>query len=289
VARPAAPNLMRRAAAALAFFLVALAFLGWSEWRFFEVRAWRTHNREILNQIGSVRELLLDGETGQRGFLLTGDAAYMEPFLEARRDFPRALAQLRALTRDEPSQGTYDALESAVRAKLADLERVLAIRQRSNLEEALAAERAGDGLRLMRQAEEILDSAARQQELRLRDGDDRLARITVLAGVAQWLLLGCSVVLFVSILGALRRSNAELARLLQELQDAVAEVKTLSGMLPICAACKNVRDDKGYWSQIEIYIRDHSEAEFSHSICPDCAQRLYPEYYQELFPPGPVS
>jgi len=64
------------------------------------------------------------------------------------------------------------------------------------------------------------------------------------------------------------------------LQDALAEVKTLSGLLPICANCKKIRDDKGYWNQIEVYIRDHSEADFSHSICPECAKKLYPEFYK---------
>jgi PAS domain S-box-containing protein len=55
------------------------------------------------------------------------------------------------------------------------------------------------------------------------------------------------------------------------------EVKILKGFLPICASCKKIRDDEGYWNQMEAYIRDHSEAEFSHSICPDCAKKLYPE------------
>jgi len=65
-----------------------------------------------------------------------------------------------------------------------------------------------------------------------------------------------------------------------KLQDALAEVKTLSGLLPICAHCKKIRDDKGYWNQIEVYIRDHSEADFSHSICPECAKNFYPEFYK---------
>ncbi len=63
-----------------------------------------------------------------------------------------------------------------------------------------------------------------------------------------------------------------------ELQDALSKVKMLSGFLPICASCKKIRDDKGYWNQIESYIRSHSEAEFSHSICPDCFKELYPEH-----------
>jgi len=60
-----------------------------------------------------------------------------------------------------------------------------------------------------------------------------------------------------------------------ELQKALSEIKTLSGLLPICASCKKIRDDKGYWNQIEVYIRDHSEATFSHGICPPCAEKLY--------------
>ena len=64
---------------------------------------------------------------------------------------------------------------------------------------------------------------------------------------------------------------------IEDLRGALKHVKLLSGFLPICASCKKIRDDKGYWNQIESYIRDHSEAEFSHSICPECAKKLYPD------------
>jgi len=57
-------------------------------------------------------------------------------------------------------------------------------------------------------------------------------------------------------------------------------------MLPICASCKKIRDDQGYWQQVESYIIQHSEAQFSHSICPECARKLYPEFYDDLFPNG---
>lgn len=67
----------------------------------------------------------------------------------------------------------------------------------------------------------------------------------------------------------------------QRLELALKEVKELSGLLPICASCKNIRDDKGYWNQIESYLQIHSKAEFSHSICPDCAMKLYPEFYSK--------
>lgn len=77
------------------------------------------------------------------------------------------------------------------------------------------------------------------------------------------------------------RERAEEARekVIVELQQALAQVKRLSGLLPICASCKKIRDDKGYWQQIEAYIRDHSEADFSHGICPECAKKLYPDLF----------
>lgn len=71
----------------------------------------------------------------------------------------------------------------------------------------------------------------------------------------------------------------ERGKLIAGLTDALAKVKQLSGLLPICASCKKIRDDKGYWTQIESYIHEHSEAEFSHGICPGCAKKLYPQYY----------
>ena len=75
--------------------------------------------------------------------------------------------------------------------------------------------------------------------------------------------------------------------LISKLREALDKVKTLSGFLPICASCKKIRDDQGYWNQIESYITHHSEAVFSHGICPDCAQKLYPEYFSPDNPPDP--
>ncbi len=77
------------------------------------------------------------------------------------------------------------------------------------------------------------------------------------------------------------RDMQELRRLNAELQKALAEVKQLSGLLPICSSCKKIRDDEGYWHQVEVYIRDHTDADFSHGLCPDCAQKLYPDFFAE--------
>lgn len=74
------------------------------------------------------------------------------------------------------------------------------------------------------------------------------------------------------------RTVREKEQLIFDLQDAMAQIKTLNGLLPICASCKSIRNDKGYWERIESYIAKHSDAEFTHSICPGCKKKLYPEF-----------
>lgn len=78
-----------------------------------------------------------------------------------------------------------------------------------------------------------------------------------------------------------KRAELEKDNLIIDLKDALDKVTQLSGLLPICASCKKIRDDKGYWNQIESYIRSHSNAEFSHSICPDCIKKLYPDFMEK--------
>lgn len=107
--------------------------------------------------------------------------------------------------------------------------------------------------------------------------------------IAKWggLALGAAALVFLLLYmhnSRLRReiverkaAEQERERVIGQLEAALGEVKTLSGLLPICASCKKIRDDNGYWQQVEQYIQEHSTAEFSHSICPDCLKALYPE------------
>jgi PAS domain S-box-containing protein len=79
-----------------------------------------------------------------------------------------------------------------------------------------------------------------------------------------------------------KQNEAERNKLILDLQDALANVKSLSGLLPICASCKKIRDDKGYWSQVESYVQKHSDATFTHGICPDCIKKLYPDLAESV-------
>jgi DNA-binding response OmpR family regulator len=76
-------------------------------------------------------------------------------------------------------------------------------------------------------------------------------------------------------------TQGSLAEKVGELLLALAEIKTLRGIVPICASCKKIRDDAGFWQQVDVYVRDHTEAEFSHGICPECMKKLYPDFTRE--------
>jgi sigma-B regulation protein RsbU (phosphoserine phosphatase) len=76
----------------------------------------------------------------------------------------------------------------------------------------------------------------------------------------------------------LQEKSERLATLNRELKEALEKIKTLEGIIPICCMCKNIRDDQGYWERIEEYISKHSDAVFSHGICPECAKKHYPDY-----------
>lgn len=130
-----------------------------------------------------------------------------------------------------------------------------------------------------------LASAVRHIPIVVMTGlDDKSSGIeAVNAGAQDYLVKGqvAGEMLLRSIRYAMERKRIENEKeqVIAELQEALAKVKLLSGMLPICCSCKKIRDDKGYWQQIESYIKRHSEAEFSHGICPECSMKLYPELY----------
>jgi hypothetical protein len=81
--------------------------------------------------------------------------------------------------------------------------------------------------------------------------------------------------------GVLKVEKIVREELIENLQKALADIKTLSGMMPICSWCKNIRNDEGYWQKIEAYLKSHSDLDFTHGICNDCAKKEYPELYPE--------
>jgi DNA-binding response OmpR family regulator len=80
---------------------------------------------------------------------------------------------------------------------------------------------------------------------------------------------------------AVLQKNFELERINQELKQSIETIKTLSGLIPICSNCKKIRNDDGYWQQLEEFIKEHSDAEFTHGLCPECEQRIYAKFFKK--------
>lgn len=79
-----------------------------------------------------------------------------------------------------------------------------------------------------------------------------------------------------------RKTESVLLEKNRKLEEALSEIKQLKGIIPICASCKKIRDDDGFWHQVEVYVKMHSDADFSHGLCPDCAEKLYPDAYARI-------
>ena len=108
--------------------------------------------------------------------------------------------------------------------------------------------------------------------------DDKIAVESVQKGAQDYIVKGQ---VTDTMLGRAVRYAIERRKLLTQLEHSASEIKKLRGILPICSSCKKIRDDKGYWTQVDIYIRDHSGTEFTHGICPECAAKIYPAYFKK--------
>lgn len=149
----------------------------------------------------------------------------------------------------------------------------------------------------------VMDGIQMSREIKLLDRNSRIILTTahadegyllnsIEAGIDKYILKPVDVnVLFtalekltetIMLERKIQEQNREKDELIVKLQDALDTVKKLSGMLPICSNCKKIRDDKGYWSTIETYIAEHSDAVFTHSICDECVKKLYPEHAEKI-------
>lgn len=126
----------------------------------------------------------------------------------------------------------------------------------------------------------ILASGARISSEHQAEGLDGGADGYIVKGLAnrEFLARIRSLVRIKRVEDALREKEDQQNVLISELEKALAEIRTLRGLIPICGSCKKIRDDEGYWDHVEVYVSKRTDAVFSHGICPECAERLYPEY-----------
>jgi CHASE3 domain sensor protein len=260
---------------------------------------WVEQSHEINKEVAEIFTNVVEGQSAERGFLLSGSGKYLTAFEKASRELPILLNDLGIRTSDNPRQQERLALLArAVEAHVAGagplvqapkLER----EQRGPLLSATVKEmNLEDSIRVL--ATQMLD--AENELLKTKNADEahqaNRAKLVIYfsLGVQGFLLVFIFIVFNRDFVGRKRaeerlaKTNEELElrvrerdTLVTELQEALANIKTLHGLIPICANCKKIRDDRGYWNAVEGYIMQHTDATFSHGICPTCFKQLYPE------------
>jgi len=242
-----------------------------------------THTEEVLEQLEVVLSLMNDVETGTRGYLLTGSQRDLEPYQSALEKVNREIKALRKLTADNPTQlRQIDSLEPLIESKLAYSRKLIALRNRKDFETARQLFLSGKGKQIMDQIRSTIRRVDDEQNplsyLRTERVEEstHFASMIILVGcILSVVIAGLAFVIINRDVNHMRQAEAEKSSLVHQLQEALRNIKTLSGLLPICSHCKKIRDDKGYWHAVETYVISHTEAEFSHGICPDCLERFF--------------
>jgi len=244
---------------------------------------WRQHTYEVILVAESLRAGAKDLQRGMQGYLLSGTADSLAPYASASRSASRQLAQIRKLTRDNPGQQErIGQLSVEMGDLMASTERV--IDQRRDAGTMISARLGSEeGTQQAFDRVAALIDTIIQEEHRLLVQRSAIAEVEF-HDAAHLLGFGCVMAAAFLTTGSLgvrreirRRHQVEL-----DLHKANDEMKILGGLLPMCAQCKSIRDDRGYWNQLEAYLQEHSEATFSHGLCENCVRLLYPEIADQV-------
>jgi CHASE3 domain sensor protein len=243
---------------------------------------WRQHTVQVILKAQAFEDDLLDIQRGVRGYVTLGDTNALASYQAGAKLEPQQFDQLVELTSDNPAQQrSLKDLAAAMNDVFAYDQRVIVIYKRHGFAAVSKSDASGESRRVFGNARDIVKSFS-QEEQRLLGVRDALEQadshnaecLLVFGSVLAALLLVMANYMASRELNHRRRVEIDREKLIGELQLALTEVKTLSGMIPICGWCKNVRNDKGYWSTVEQYVHAHSDATFSHGMCPDCAEKF---------------
>jgi CHASE3 domain sensor protein len=242
---------------------------------------WREHTFHAILDAQTLEDKLLDAQSGVDRYVATGTPNLLVEYKNDTNVEARDFDELAALTRDNPEQQQrLKDLSEAVKAVFAFDNRVVAIYGQKGPK---AAAQADEGAA----ERQILDPALKNVE-KFKDGEETLltkrdaaeqtdyhhaARMLVVGSIVAAVLLIFSNFFASREMARRRRAETRQRELIDELQKSLAHVKTLSGLIPICGWCKNVRSDTGYWQTVEQYVRAHTDATFSHGMCPSCAEK----------------
>ena len=245
---------------------------------------WVAHTYNVVYVLEEVISQLDDAETGQRGYLLTNKSIYLEPYETGKLKVYEVIEEAKDLTRDNPiQQERIEHLTTLTTEKLAELSETIELNAAGNRNVALDVVATDHGKRIMDEIRALIYEM-KYDEMRLLQARKNESTLTILK--ATWVtsfgsILAFAIISFIAlILGRdisryiKERDYAEQKRdsTIEELEQSLLEIKTLKGIIPICSYCKVIRNEEGVWEKMEAYISDHSDANFSHGICPKCLE-----------------
>ena len=246
---------------------------------------WRQHSSREMLAARSYEDNLMNLQNGMRDFVTMGDTTALALCHRCIQHEPELYDQLVNLTRDNVAQQQrLKDLSVAMKDVFSYDARLIDIYQQRGAEAVLRTEQTGEGRTVTGRALDILKTISAEEQ-KLLDARDAAEQADY-HNAERRLIIGSALAVGLLVLANLmasremarrRRMEIEREKLIAELQQTLAEVKTLSGLIPICAWCKSVRNDQGYWQTVEQYVHSHSDASFSHSICPGCREKFKDE------------
>jgi CHASE3 domain sensor protein len=243
---------------------------------------WREHTFQEVLDAQTFEDKLVDAQNNVRSYAGKGQANLLIEYKNDTNVDLQEFNQLTTLTRDDPEQEQrLQNLAAAVKAVFAYDDKVIGVYARQGSNAALHAEEAEEDKDITANAIHDLEQFTDEEKglLNKRDATEqkdyhRAAHLLVFGSMLVAGLLILANWMASREMARRRRAEMEQRELIEKLKNALAEVKTLSGLIPICGWCKSVRNDTGYWQSVEHYVKAHTDANFTHGICPNCQNKF---------------
>lgn len=253
---------------------------------------WREHTFQVVLDAQTFEDKLVDAQRSEHGYALSGSPNLLVEYKNDTNAEIREFNELTELTKDNPGQQQrLKDLAGAMKAVFDNDTKMIGVYARQGSTAAVKMDDADRDATTTEIGDLEKFTGEEKKLLMSRDAIEQKDYHE-----AAWLLVGASILVAVLLVIANYVAGREMARrklaetkqrgLIDDLQNALAEVKTLSGLIPICAWCKNVRNDKGYWSTVEHYVSAHTDADFSHGMCPNCQEKFKADLFKAVRNPA---
>jgi len=242
---------------------------------------WREHTFKVILDAQALEDKLLDAQDGVDQYASTGMPNLLVEYRNDTNFEAKEFNELAALTHDNPEQQRrLKDLSQAIKAVFEHDNKVVAIYGQKGPKAAAQADAGADERQILEPAIKDVENFKSTEENLLKNRDaaeqtdyHKAARMLVVGSIIAAVLLIVSNSFASREMARRRRAETKQRELIDQLQASLAQVKTLSGLIPICGWCKNVRSDTGYWQSVEQYVHAHTDATFSHGMCPLCSEK----------------